>query len=321
MFFSRKLRWTRVLPLLLLLYSLLFLSLPSHWRHLLVPIPGKFQGTVITAASTPKPKKAHEEPVWPDITETLQRIILVSCLGLATSTLSSCCVCFQSPVEFLPPNLEAPAQSRKKMQIGIGYGSRIIIWDCCLSGTWDFPAESLTVLTCTEPVADGEGKQICRCKCLYRPTWAEEFTVAALDIWSAQGLCFLDIWRTFPGIRAVFIMRPHRVSGEEQSELWLLVTWFCGAPEDHQDPVSRISGLFPSNWKPVRYTWHSLPSHNKLFCWAETIQSCKSTAPLHRARVTQYEGQFTVQRQMSWKKSKTSSVLPGPAFLLYAARS
>lgn len=82
MFFSRKLRWTRVLPLLLLLYSLLFLSLPSHWRHLLVPIPGKFQGTVITAASTPKPKKAHEEPVWPDITETLQRIILSWCLVL-----------------------------------------------------------------------------------------------------------------------------------------------------------------------------------------------------------------------------------------------
>lgn len=81
-FFSRKLCWIRVLPLLLLLSSPLFLSLPSHWRHLLMPIPGKFQGTVITAASTPKPKKAHEEPVWPDITKTLQWIILSWCLVL-----------------------------------------------------------------------------------------------------------------------------------------------------------------------------------------------------------------------------------------------
>lgn len=37
-----------------------------------MPIPGKLQGAVIMAASTPKPKKAHEEPVWPDVTENLQ---------------------------------------------------------------------------------------------------------------------------------------------------------------------------------------------------------------------------------------------------------
>lgn len=147
-------------------------------------------------------------------------LVLVSCLGLATSTLSSCCTCFQSPVEFLPPDLEAPAQSRKELQIGIACGSRIIIWDCCLPGTWDFSAESLTVLTCTGSGADGEGKHICRYKCLYRPAWAEEFTVAALDVWSARGLCFLDIWRTFPGIWAVFVMRPGRVSREEQSEFY-----------------------------------------------------------------------------------------------------
>lgn len=95
-----------------LFYSL-FLSLSSHWRHLLMPIPGQFQGAVITAASTPKPKKAHEEPVRPDITETLQWIILSWCLVLVwLPPHSSFCACFQSPVEFLPPDLEAPAQSR-----------------------------------------------------------------------------------------------------------------------------------------------------------------------------------------------------------------
>lgn len=74
------------------------------------------------------------------------------------------------------------------------------------------------MLTCREPGADGEGKHICRYKHLYMPAWTEEFTVAEVDFWSAQELSFLDIWRTFPGIWAVSMMRLGRVSGEEQSE-------------------------------------------------------------------------------------------------------
>lgn len=41
-----------------------------------------------------------------------------------------------------------------------------------------------------------------------------------VDFWSAQELSFLDMWRTFPGIWAVSMMRLGRVSGEEQSELY-----------------------------------------------------------------------------------------------------
>lgn len=58
-----------------LLLSLLspVLSLPSHWRNLLMPIPGKFQGAVSIAAAAPKPKK---EPVCLCSTENLQWINL-----------------------------------------------------------------------------------------------------------------------------------------------------------------------------------------------------------------------------------------------------
>lgn len=146
----------------------------------------------------------------------------LSCLGVLSwsgylHTLQL--LCLLSIFSWVPTSWPGSScKSRKELQIWIGCGSRIIIWDCCLPGTWNFPAESLTVLTCTEPGADGEGKHICRYKCLYRPAWAEEFTVAALDVWSAQG--FLDIWRTFPGIWAVYIVRQDRVSGEEQSELY-----------------------------------------------------------------------------------------------------
>lgn len=109
----------------------------------------------------------------------------LSCPGVLSGsgylhTLQLLCLLSISPAEFLPPDLEAPAQSRRGSQIGIGCGNRIITWDPYLSGTWDFPAESLTVLTCTEPGADGEGKHICRYKHLHRPAWAEEFTVVAL---------------------------------------------------------------------------------------------------------------------------------------------
>lgn len=145
----------------------------------------------------------------------------LSCPGVLSwsgylHTLQLLCLLSISPAEFLPPDLEAPAQSRKESQIGIGCGNRIIIWYPWLSGTWDFPAESLTVLTCTEPGADGEGKLICQL--LSRPAWAEEFAVVALDVWSARELCFLDIWRKFPCIWAVFMIGLGRVSGEEQSE-------------------------------------------------------------------------------------------------------
>lgn len=143
-------------------------------------------------------------------------LVLVSCLGLATSTLSSCCACFQylQLSSYLPTwKLLHKAESSRKLESDVGTES---IWYPWLSGTWDFPAESLTVLTCTEPGADGEGKLICQL--LSRPAWAEEFAVVALDVWSARELCFLDIWRKFPCIWAVFMIGLGRVSGEEQSE-------------------------------------------------------------------------------------------------------
>lgn len=50
-------------------------------------------------------------------------LVLVSCLGLATSTLSSCCACFQSSVEFLPPDLEAPAKAERSCKFELDVGA------------------------------------------------------------------------------------------------------------------------------------------------------------------------------------------------------
>lgn len=89
----------------------------------------------------------------------------------------------------------------------------------CYLGSLGFLAGSLAVLTCTEPGARGGGKRICRYKSLQRQANLGERIHSGRTgcLWSAREVCFPDIWRTFPGIGAVFTMRLGRVSGEELS--------------------------------------------------------------------------------------------------------
>lgn len=167
------------------------------------------------AASDPELKRDHEEPVCPQRTGTCNELACPGDLYWSgyLQTLQLLSLLSISPLEFLPPDLGAPAQSRKESQIGMGCGRRIIIpgFSCRFSGCAD-----LHRARCW-----WGGRHICRYKHRGRPTPGERIHPGSTGcLWSARELCFPDIWKTFPGIWAVITVRLGRVSGEELPEVY-----------------------------------------------------------------------------------------------------
>lgn len=94
-----------------------------------------------------------------------------------------------APLEFLPPDLGAPAQSRKESQLEW--------WEKnCSLGSLGFPAGSLAVLTCTEPGAGGEVNVSAGISTYRgRPTWGKDFTLVARDVCSLLENFVFQIYR------------------------------------------------------------------------------------------------------------------------------